>query len=78
MNDDKKLALIAYEEASIWCFETSIKCFLASVALAIVHVFVVSDVVWGLAALAWVVSIAWAVFCLCFCVLYLMEEVCDR
>ena len=51
MNDDKKLALIAYEEASIWCFETSIKCFLASVVLAIVHVFIVSDVVWGLAAL---------------------------
>lgn len=68
----------AYAEAALWCFFTSLKCFAVSLFLILVWIFVVWDVVWGLAALAWVLSIAWAVFCFCFCILYFMEEVCDK
>lgn len=71
-------AMRAYAEAAWWCFLTSLKCFAASLILTLVWNFVVWDVVWGLAALAWVLSIAWAVFCFCFCILSLMEEVCGR
>ena len=71
-------AIRAYTDAAWWCFLTSLKCFVVSVLLALVGTFVVWDVVWGLAALAWVLSIAWAVFSFCFCILSLTEEVCGR
>ncbi len=78
MNNDHWAAMQAYTDAAWWCFSTSLKCFAASLFMVLVWTFVPWDAVWGLAALAWAVGIAWGVFCLCFCILYLMEDVCDK